>query len=521
MQKEISLTLTPFEAYKSESIRSKIFQELNVEKSSDLGYRILKKSIDARNRGIKVNLKLQVFINEPISQFVVPELVLKDVSKSAPVHIAGAGPAGLFAAIRLIEGGLKPVILERGKDVSKRRFDIANLNKNQNLNVDSNYCFGEGGAGTFSDGKLYTRSNKRGSIQKVLEILFLHGAPEEILYDAHPHIGTDKLPNVIENIRKTILEHGGEIHFENKLVDFKIQNKKLVGVSVKSNESQNDFDCENLILATGHSARDIYEMFQTKNLPLEFKTFALGVRVEHPQELIDQMQYHQKDGRGDYLPAAAYQLISQVDGRGVYSFCMCPGGIIVPAMTNYNEIVVNGMSNSMRNSRFANSGIVVEIRREDIPNFHRFGEFAGLQFQKCIEELCYQKLSNKTLQAPAQRLVDFLNSKVSGSLPQSSYIPGLKSAPLHQALPSFLVSKLQKGFLSFGQKLRHYLTNEAIIVATESRTSTPLRIVRDEISLEHPFASGIYPCGEGAGYAGGIVSSAMDGIRCAEAILKK
>jgi len=512
MQKIINLSLSPKRASDKKYYKHDAAEFLHINEDEITSVDILRKSIDARKKFIKVNLQLDVWWGEKPKKKPF-ELKLSDVSKKTKVLIVGAGPAGLFAALKLIEKGLKPVIFERGKDVSMRKRDIQEINTNKGLNPDSNYCFGEGGAGTFSDGKLYTRSKKRGDVNRILNILKLHGAADDILSDAHPHIGTNKLPGIIVNIRETIKSAGGEIFFNTKVTDFIIENDEIKGIVTQNGD---EIYGKAVVLATGHSARDIYELFYRKNILLEEKSFAMGVRVEHPQGLIDSIQYSCKI-RSDYLPAAAYSLVSQVQGRGVYSFCMCPGGFIVPAATAPDEIVVNGMSPSRRNSKFANSGMVVEIRTEDFPEREKYGVLAGLKFQENFEKLAYQN-GGRGLVAPAQRLHDFVNGKISTSLPETSYHPGVVSSPLHFWLPEHISKRLRDGFKIFGKKMRGYLTNEAIILGVESRTSSPVRIPRDKESLQHPQIKNLYPCAEGAGYAGGIISAAVDGERCAEMI---
>ncbi len=512
MQKIINLSLSPKRASDEKYYKKDAAEYLKISEKEITGIDILRKSIDARRKFVKINLQLQVWWSElpEKEQF---ELNLQDVSGKPEVIIVGAGPAGLFAALKLIEKGLKPLVFERGKEVSARKRDIQKINTGKEVNPDSNYCFGEGGAGTFSDGKLYTRSKKRGDVNRILNILKMHGAAENILSDAHPHIGTDKLPRIIVNIRETIRSAGGEIFFNTKVTDFIIENSEIRGIITQNGDK---IYGKAVILATGHSARDIYELLYRKDILLEEKSFAMGVRVEHPQRLIDSIQYSCKI-RSDYLPAAAYSLVSQVRGRGVYSFCMCPGGFIVPAATAPGEIVVNGMSPSRRNSKFANSGIAVEIRTEDFPEREKYGVLAGLKFQENIEKLAYQN-GGRGLVAPAQRLHDFVNGKISASLPETSYHPGVVSSPLHFWLPEHIGKRLQDGFRIFGKKMRGYLTNEAIILGVESRTSSPVRIPRDKESLQHPQIKNLYPCAEGAGYAGGIISAAVDGERCAEMI---
>jgi hypothetical protein len=513
MRKIIEIKLNPSEANDPVRWKQIVSRILSVPQGRIYHIRPIKRSIDARGN-ITYRLKLEAFIGEhmPDSGKIRPP-ILPFVGNKRPVIIVGAGPAGLFAALTLIKNGLKPVIIERGKDVKARKFDISGLNRGEVLNDDSNYCFGEGGAGTFSDGKLYTRSTKRGNVGDILRIFVEHGAPDEILYDAHPHIGTDKLPNIIANMRRTILESGGEVFFNKRITDLIIKNKKIRGVI---DHAGNEYVSNDVILATGHSARDIYSLLQSKGILLQSKPFALGIRIEHPQSLIDSIQYRMPV-RGIYLPAASYNLVTQVDGRGVFSFCMCPGGTIVPAVTGSAEIVVNGMSNFRRNSPFANSGIAVAIEPEDWKEFDSYGDFAALAFQRSIEHNAWLA-AGKGFKAPAQRMVDFIEDKVSESLPVSSYNPGLVSVDLKEVLPSFLSERLKKAFIDFDRKMKGYLTNEAVLTGVESRTSSPIRIPRDEVTLQHVQISGLYPCGEGAGYAGGIVSSAIDGVLVAQAI---
>ena len=483
-------------------------------------FRINRRSVDARQKSIKVNLEVAVDAHPFEVDYVEYKPTEKNVSEAQRVIIVGAGPAGLFAALRCIELGLKPIVLERGKDVRARRRDLAAINKEHIVNPESNYCFGEGGAGTYSDGKLYTRSKKRGSIRKVFEVLVAHGATEEILFEAHPHIGTNKLPKIVTALRESILQLGGEVHFNARVTDFIIAGDMLKGVTLSDGQRMTG---EAVILATGHSARDIFELLHRKEVQISSKPFALGVRVEHPQTLIDGIQYH-CDSRGDYLPAAAYSLVSQTRikdvERGVFSFCMCPGGFIVPAATAPGEIVVNGMSPSRRDSRYANSGIVVAVEHEDIPEFHQYGELAALKFQQAVEQKAWT-IAGQTQTAPAQRLTDFLADKVSNDLADTSYQPGLTSVDMREVLPAFIAKRLKQGFKGFGRKMKGYLTNEAQIVGVESRTSSPVRIPREKETLEHPQLQRLFPCGEGAGYAGGIASAAMDGERCAEAVYRR
>ncbi len=475
--------------------------------------RIIRKSVDARRRNIVVNLEIEVFASDDPPAPAIQPYLPQNVTGRREVIVVGAGPAGLFAALRLIELGIRPVILERGKDVSSRKKDIALISREHRVDPDSNYCFGEGGAGTFSDGKLYTRSKKRGDNRRVLELLCIHGANENILYEAHPHLGTDKLPGIISGIRKTITEAGGIFLFGKRVSDILVEGNNIKGVVTSDNER---YLSPFVILATGHSSRDIYSLCIERGIKLEPKSFAMGVRVEHPQALIDRIQYHGKE-RGKFLPAASYNLVKQVDGRGVYSFCMCPGGFIVPASTSPEEVVVNGMSPSTRNSPYANSGIVVEIRPEDLKDYARFDVLAGLEFQKDFEKLNWEQ-AGRTQSAPAQRLTDFLNGRTSATLPAVSYFPGVISSPLHEWIPPSIGNRLKAGFGFFGSVMRGFLTEEAVITGVESRTSSPVRIPRDPVTLEHTVVSGLYPCGEGSGYAGGIVSSAVDGMNSAEAV---
>ncbi len=511
MKKEIVLILSPKGSSSNAIIKTEAARKLQIKESKISALKILRRSIDARKAEVKINLGISVVYNEPAPEIEKPEFKSQNVADKPSVLIVGAGPAGLFAALRLIELGKKPIIIERGKQVSERKIDIANLAKKHIVNTESNYCFGEGGAGTFSDGKLYTRSKKKGKNKRVLELLQLHGAQSEILTDAHPHIGTNVLPTVIINIRKRILEAGGEIHFNTSVTDFIIENNKMKGVSTANG---NDFFANSLILATGHSAHDMYELLDKKNILLEAKAFAMGVRIEHPQALIDSIQYH-CETRSKYLPAASYNMATQVDGRGVYSFCMCPGGYIVPSATNANELVVNGMSPSARNSEFANAGMVVEIRLEDLKDYEKYGVLAGLKYQQELEQLAF-KHANNSQAAPAQRMVDFVENRLSTDIPKTSYYCGTTNSPIHEWLPPAISERLQKGFVEFGNKTKGFLTNEAVIHGVESRTSSPIRIPRNPETLQHLQISGLFPAGEGSGYAGGIVSSAIDGQRCAE-----
>uniref|UniRef100_UPI0040476C49 NAD(P)/FAD-dependent oxidoreductase n=1 Tax=Polaribacter sp. TaxID=1920175 RepID=UPI0040476C49 len=515
MRKDIQIRIQLKEEAIDGILLNKAAKHLSIAPNTIGSIKVLRKSIDARKPQIYFNYKIAVYINETAPETSEYDFHYQDVSKAKEIHIIGFGPAGMYAALRCIELGFKPIVLERGKKVQERRRDLKAINQDHIVNEDSNYCFGEGGAGTYSDGKLYTRSLKRGDVRRIFENLVYHGATEQILIDAHPHIGTNKLPKIIENIRATILEHGGEIHFESRVVDFIIKNNKLQALQLLNGT---EMAVEAVILATGHSARDIYELLHKKNIALKAKSFAMGVRVEHPQHIIDSIQYHCSGKRDDLLPAAAYSLVEQVNDRGVYSFCMCPGGFIVPAATANGEVVVNGMSPSKRNNLYANSGIVVEINVDkDLPAYEKFGVLKGLEYQKNLERLAFTA-GGRSQTAPAQRLVDFVEGTLSPSLNSSSYQPGLNSAPLHSLLPKLIGSRLRKGFAAFGEKMHGYYTNEANIVGVESRTSSPVNIPRKS-NLEHPEIVGLYPCGEGGGYAGGIVSAAMDGERCAEAAI--
>ena len=517
MTKKITLRVNPSEANDENFLKKIIAAESGKNISSITGYTILKKSIDARSRQVFINLTLEIYINEPFQKRETSSFHFNDVFKAKfKVIIVGAGPAGLFASLQLLEKGIKPIIIERGKDVKARRRDLAILNKEGIINPESNYCFGEGGAGTYSDGKLYTRSTKRGDVSRVLNLLVHFGADDKILYEAHPHIGTNKLPQIITSIREKIIECGGEILFEKKLIDLVFE-KDSIAKAITSDG--NSFEADAVILATGHSARDIFYLLQKKNILIEFKPFALGVRVEHPQSLIDSIQYHCML-RDQDLPPASYSLVQQVDGKGVFSFCMCPGGIIATASTNPGELVVNGWSPSKRNNPFANSGIVVSVEEKEITQYQKHGELAGLYFQQEIEQKAFKAGGGKFV-APAQRLVDFVENIESSTLPDCSYLPGINSASLKEVLPTFIYSRLKKSFKEFGNKMRGYYTNEAVIVATESRTSSPVRIPRENDTLCHPQINNLYPCGEGAGYAGGIVSAAMDGEKVALAIAMK
>jgi uncharacterized protein len=517
----VELVLKPEEAFDEEKFNDILYRKVGLKQDDNVIVQPLKRSIDARSKNVVVRMQCRIVSASEAGSLLRYQKPETNVSARPQVVIVGGGPAGLFAALRLIELGLKPVILERGKDVQSRRRDLAAINKDHVVNPDSNYCFGEGGAGTYSDGKLYTRSKKRGDVRRILEILVAHGAKQDILFDAHPHIGTNKLPRVVMELRQSILNSGGQIHFNTRVVDFIIQDNSISGVIAQNGDK---ITGKSVILATGHSARDIFYLLRDKKILIEAKPFALGLRVEHQQNLIDRLQYHCSTDRGPYLPASSYALVHQtkVEGkeRGVFSFCMCPGGFIVPAATAPGEIVVNGMSPSRRDSKFANSGIVVAVDQHDFLEYKEHNSLSGLAFQASVEQKAC-RLAGGTQRAPAQRLLDFVEGKVSGTLLESSYQPGLHSLDLKEVLPSDIAVSLQLAFKNFGSKMKGYLTNDAQLVAVESRTSSPVKIPRDEISLEHPQVKMLFPCGEGAGYAGGIVSAAMDGERCAEAVALK
>lgn len=541
MVNEYQLRILPEQAASEQSLKTYISREKGLDIRTINAVRVLKKSIDARQRTIYVNVKVQVFINEvPETQEYTPT-EYKNVSGKPAVIVVGAGPGGLFAALRLIELGLRPIVIERGKNVRERKEDLAKISREHKVDPESNYSFGEGGAGAYSDGKLYTRSKKRGNVDKILNVFCQHGANTSILIDAHPHIGTDKLPRVIENMRNTILECGGEVHFKTRMDAIIIEKNKVIGIETNYGKTFKG----PVILATGHSARDVYRWLYANGVKMETKGLAVGVRLEHPSMLIDQIQYHNKNGRGKYLPAAEYSFVQQVDGRGVYSFCMCPGGFVVPAASGPHQLVVNGMSPSNRGTKWSNSGMVVEIRPEDLndPTLQlqacevfegsaeqqteelirqttKDGEqsvLAMMQFQERLEQICWQQ-ANMRQTAPAQRMVDFTRKKLSYDLPVTSYSPGIISSPLHFWMPKFISERLSKGFEMFGRSSRGFLTNDAVMIAVETRTSAPVRIVRDNDTLQHVTVEGLFPCGEGAGYAGGIVSAGVDGERCAEAV---
>jgi uncharacterized FAD-dependent dehydrogenase len=539
---EYQLRILPEQAASEQSLKQYISREKGLDVRTINAIRILKRSIDARQRTIYVNLTIRVFVNETPSEEEFVRTDYPNVEGRPAVIVVGAGPGGLFAALKLIESGLRPIVVERGKNVRERKEDLARISREHKVDAESNYSFGEGGAGAYSDGKLYTRSKKRGSVEKILNVFCQHGASPTILSDAHPHIGTDKLPRVIENMRNTILACGGEVHFQTRMESILIEGQKVKGIETNTGKTF----LGPVILATGHSARDVYRWLYAHGVQLETKGIAIGVRLEHPSMLIDQIQYHNKNGRGKYLPAAEYSFVQQVDGRGVYSFCMCPGGFVVPAASGPHQLVVNGMSPSNRGTKWSNSGMVVETRPEDLllPEMQLQAEpfpesneslteelilrdgkqpegtihtLAMMRFQEKLEQICWQQ-GNMRQTAPSQRMVDFTRKKLSYDLPSTSYSPGLVSSPLHFWMPSFLSERLSKGFQLFGKSSRGFLTNEAVMISVETRTSSPVRIVRDKDTLQHLTVEGLFPCGEGAGYAGGIVSAGIDGERCAEAV---
>ena len=513
MPRELQIQVPPEVAAQQKLLIPHIAKLMQVSPREVRHAAILKRSIDARQKAVKINLKVAVYLEEA---YVEPKRAFpgyKDVSAAREVIIIGAGPAGLFAALQLIELGIKPIVLERGKDVQERRRDLKAINRDHIVNEDSNYCYGEGGAGTYSDGKLYTRSKKRGDVDRILELFVAFGASEDILIEAHPHIGTNKLPKIIKAMRDKIIEHGGQVLFNTRVTDIIVKNNEVQGVITQNSDA---IKANKVILATGHSARDIFELLDRKKIFIEAKPFALGVRAEHPQKLIDSIQYSCdfNSGRGEFLPPAPYSIVKQVNGRGMYSFCMCPGGVIAPCATSPGEVVTNGWSPSKRDQETANSGIVVELKLEDFKPFAKFGALAGMEFQKAIEQQAWH-LAGETQRVPAQRMVDFTQSKVSVDIPKTSYVPGTTSVELGQVFPGFITQTLRQGFVEFGKSMRGYFTNEAILHAPESRTSSPVRIPRDNQTLEHVQIKGLYPCGEGAGYAGGIISAAIDGEKCA------
>lgn len=523
MIEQIAIRVKPEQAASIALLKKEIARKNGWTVADITALRIRKRSIDARQRTVFVQLTVEVFLNESPTEAFYEAIDYPSVEKRSQAIIVGAGPGGLFAALRLIELGIRPIVVERGKDVRSRKVDIAAISRTHTVDTESNYSFGEGGAGAYSDGKLYTRSKKRGNVQKILRVFCQHGADTSILVDAHPHIGTDKLPRVIETMRQQIIQSGGEVHFETKMTELILKENKVKGIITQEGK---EF-LGPVILATGHSARDVYRWLHTNNIPMEAKGIAVGVRLEHPAHLIDQLQYHNEEGRGDYLPAAEYNYVTQVEGRGVYSFCMCPGGTVVPAATAPEQVVVNGMSASNRGSKWSNSGMVVEIRPEDVLRSDLGGEelkdtdevLRLLQFQENLEHMCWLN-GNRSQTAPAQRMADFTQRKLSADLPKSSYSAGLIASPLHFWMPSFITSRLKKGFETFGRRSHGFLTNEALMIGVETRTSSPVRITRDRLTLEHTSISGLFPCGEGAGYAGGIVSAAIDGERCAEALVQ-
>lgn len=536
MIEEYQLRVLPQVAVSEENIIAYLAKEKGFDARTLTHVRVLKRSIDARQRTIYVNLKVRAYINELPQEDDYQHIEYPYVGDRPQVIVVGEGPGGLFASLRLIELGLRPVIIERGKDVRERKKDMALITKTQKVDPESNYCFGEGGAGAYSDGKLYTRSHKRGNTEKILNVFCQHGASTSILADAHPHIGTDKLPRVIENMRLQIIKSGGEVHFQTKMTGFLLEalpgnGERVTGVKAVDFQTNKELEFHGpVILATGHSARDVYRYLASAKIEIEPKGIAVGVRLEHPSTLIDQIQYHNKNGRGQYLPAAEYSMVAQVDGRGVYSFCMCPGGFVIPAATGPEQIVVNGMSPSNRGTQWSNSGMVVEVRPEDVAQImsgkgidnHEGNEqndnvLSVMHFQEELEKICWQQ-GNMKQTAPAQRMADFVNNRLSYDLPKSSYAPGLVSSPLHFWLPPFVSKRLQEGFKVFGKRSHGFLTNDAVLIAVETRTSSPVRILRDRETLQHVRVEGLFPCGEGAGYAGGIVSAGVDGERCAEAV---
>lgn len=513
MQQDIDIRISPKEASDLEVVGKIAALKAEIDPQTVTSVQILKRSVDARQRTVFINLRVRLYIGEQEPEIRYEKTNYPDVSNSPQALVVGIGPAGLFAALRLVELGVKPIVIERGKSVRDRKKDLAKINREHVVDNDSNYCFGEGGSGAYSDGKLYTRSKKRGSVDKILNVFCQHGANTDILVDAHPHIGTDKLPAIIERMREQIISSGGEVHFETRMEELIIEDGRVVGLKTHKGEEFRG----SVILATGHSARDVYYMLHRQEVKLEPKGLAIGVRVEHSAHLIDQIQYHSEEGRGEYLPAAEYSFAVQASGRGVYSFCMCPGGIIVPSASGGNQLVVNGMSPSNRGSKWSNSGLVVEVHPEDFPEYAKYGDLALLKFQEELEERAWIEGGKKQV-APAQLMCDFINKKESSSLPATSYAPGIVSSELNKWLPPFISNRLREGLQQIGKTYKGYVTNEAVMIAVESRTSSPVRILRDRETMEHIDVKGLYPCGEGAGYAGGIVSAAMDGERCAESL---
>ncbi len=541
MIQEYQIRILPEQAANESSLKDFIVTDKGIDGNQIRHIRVLKRSIDARQKTIMVNLKIRVYINEEPAEDGIIKTEYPNVEGKPAAIVVGAGPGGLFAALKLIELGIRPIVLERGKDVHERRKDIAKITRDNVVNPESNYSFGEGGAGAFSDGKLYTRSKKRGSVEHILNVFCQHGASTSILSDAHPHIGTDKLPRIIENMRETIISHGGEVRFQTKMTSLLIKNNKVYGVEALEYTGEEPRSCSfygPVILATGHSARDVYRWLYNNNVEIEAKDIAIGVRLEHPAHLIDQIQYHNIEGKGSYLPTAEYSFVTQVAGRGVYSFCMCPGGTVVPAASAPEQIVVNGMSSSKRNSPWSNSGMVVEIHTEDLQQIKGFYQkdqsietrlystdnetnpLCILEFQEYLERQCWIQ-GNRKQTAPAQRMTDFVNGRLSASLPKSSYTPGLLISPLHFWMPRFITSRLQQGFRQFGKTSHGFLTNEAVMIGVETRTSAPVRIIRNHGNLQHVHIENLFPCGEGAGYAGGIVSAGIDGERCAEMLAQR
>lgn len=515
MSRLVQIVILPRQQEDWDYILERGLEKEKLRKSDVSDWRIRKRSIDARQNPVKINMQLELWLNGEKRE-KIPAFIPQNVSDKKKIAIIGSGPAGLYAALRAIEAGYKPIVFERGKDVRERRRDLAAINKDQYVNPESNYCFGEGGAGTYSDGKLYTRSKKRGNVLKAMEWFVHFGADEDILVNAHPHIGTNKLPKIITAMREAIIENGGEVHFNAKMTDLRVKDNAIEAIQINGKD-WSKFD--NVILATGHSARDIFYLLHEKGITIEAQGFAIGVRVEHRQELIDRIQYH-GDDENPYLPPASYSLVEQVDGLGVYSFCMCPGGIIAPCATEQEEVVTNGWSPSKRNNPYANSGIVVSVAPQDLPNFKEGDPFVCLNFQKEVEKKCWE-VGGKTQKVPAQRMIDFVEGRISLDFPKTSYQPGIVSADLNEVLPPILSKRLKKAFVAFGKKMKGYYTNEAVLHAPESRTSTPISIPRNPGTLEHVEVKGLYPCGEGAGYAGGIISAAIDGINCVDAIVNK